>query len=122
MKTVKKTKKKVVKKTVRKVTKKKTKKAAKKVVKKLKKNEVLVKFQIQAEAGSEIYLAGSFNNWDDKANKLRKSKDKYVTSIVLKKGSYEYKFVINGVWCVDPNCDDWQPNSMGTINSIITVQ
>ena len=38
------------------------KKTAKKVVKKLKKNERLVKFQIQAEAGSEIYVAGSFNN------------------------------------------------------------
>ncbi len=118
MKTIKKTIKKVAKKTVKKIKK----KAPKKVVKKLKKNEVLVKFQIQAEAGNEIYVAGSFNNWDDKANKLRKSKDKYATSIVLQKGSYEYKFVINGVWCVDPNCDDWQPNSMGTINSIITVQ
>ncbi len=113
---------KTIKKTAKKAVKKTKKKAAKKNVKKLKKDELLVKFQIQAEAGSEIYLAGSFNNWDDKANKLRKSKDKYVTSIVLQKGSYEYKFVINGVWCVDPNCDDWQPNSMGTINSIITVQ
>ncbi len=113
---------KTIKKTAKKTVKKTKKKSAKKVVKKLKKNEVLVKFQIQADAGNEIYVAGSFNNWDDKANKLRKSKDKYVTSIVLKKGSYEYKFVINGVWCVDPNCDDWQPNSMGTINSIITVQ
>ena len=111
-----------VKKTTKKVAKKTAKKAAKRLVKKIKKNEVLAKFQIQAEARSEIYVAGSFNNWDDKANKLRKSKDKYATSIVLQKGSYEYKFVINGVWCVDPNCDDWQPNSMGTINSIITVQ
>ncbi len=105
-----------------KTIKKKVKKTAKRVVKKPKKNEALVKFQIQAEAGSEVYVAGSFNNWDDKANKLRKYKNVYKTSIILEKGNYEYKFVINGVWCVDSNCDDWQPNSMGTINSKITVE
>jgi len=121
-KAVKKPAKKVAKKAVKKPVKKVAKKAAKKVKKKPGKNENLVKFQIEAEGRNEIYVAGSFNNWDPKANRLLKSKDKYTTSIILPKGRYEYKFVINGIWCVDPNCDDWQPNSMGTINSIITVE
>ena len=98
------------------------KKTTKKTVKKLNPNEKLVKFQIQAEAGSEVYVAGSFNAWDPKANKLRKVKDMYATSIVLPKGRHEYKFVINGVWHVDPNCPEWQPNSMGSINSLLTVE
>ena len=118
----KKTTKKTVKKAVKKTVKKTAKKTAKKSVRKLKPNEKLVKFQIQAEPGSEVYLAGSFNAWDPKANKLRKSKDIYTTSIVLEKGRYEYKFVINDVWHVDPNCPEWQPNSMGSINSLITVE
>ena len=110
------------KKAVKKATKKVVKKTAKKTVKKLKPNEKLVKFQIQAEPGSNVYIAGSFNAWDPKANKLRKSKDIYTTSIVLEKGRYEYKFVINDVWHVDPNCPEWQPNSMGSINSLLTVE
>jgi len=121
-KTTKKVVKKAVKKAVKKTLKKAVKKNAKKTVKKLKPNEKLVRFQIQAEAGSEVYVAGSFNAWDPKANKLRKVKDMYTTSIVLQKGRYEYKFVINGVWHVDPNCPEWQPNSMGSINSLLTVE
>jgi 1,4-alpha-glucan branching enzyme len=121
-KTTKKVAKKTVKKTVKKAVKKAVKKTAKKAVKKLKPNEKLVKFQIQAEAGSEVYVAGSFNAWDPKANKLRKVKDMYAASIVLQKGRHEYKFVINGVWHVDPNCPEWQPNSMGSINSLLTVE
>ena len=115
-------KKKVAKKVAKKTVKKKViKKVAKKTAIKLKKDEALVTFQIPADAGSVVYVAGSFNNWDEKANKLIKNNDIYKTSIVLKKGTYEYKFLVNGVWCVDPNCDDWQSNNMGTINSTITV-
>ena len=121
-KTTKKVVKKAVKKAVKKTVKKAVKKTTKKTVKKLNPNEKLVKFQIQAEAGSEVYVAGSFNAWDPKANKLRKVKDMYATSIVLPKGRHEYKFVINGVWHVDPNCPEWQPNSMGSINSLLTVE
>lgn len=105
-----------------------TKKVKKKTVKKkntkpiLKKNERLVKFSVPADAGSEVFVAGSFNNWDPTANKLRKYKENYITSIVLPVGRYEYKFIINGIWHVDPNCDEWQPNDMGSINSVITVE
>jgi len=94
------------KKTVKKAVKKAVKKTAKKQT--LKKDEKLVKFQVQADAGSEVYVAGSFNGWDPKANKLSKVKDAYSASIALVKGHYEYKFVINGVWCVDPNCAEWE--------------
>jgi len=111
-----------IKKTEKKTVKKAAKKAAKTVKKKPGKDEKLVRFQIQADAGSEIFVAGSFNNWNPKEIKLRKFKDVYSASIILPKGRHEYKLIINGVWCVDPNCDEWQPNSMGTINSIITVE
>ena len=121
-KTLKKVVKKAVKKTVKKSVKKTVKKAVKKTVKKIAKNEKLVKFQIQTEPDCEVYVAGSFNAWDPKANKLRKVKDMHTISLTLSKGRYEYKFVINGVWCVDPNCTEWQPNSMGSINSLLTVE
>ncbi len=121
-KAVKKTVKKAVKKTAKKVVKKTVKKAVKKTAKKLNKNEAVVVFQIQAETGSEVYVAGSFNAWDPSAHKLSIIEDIYTISIVLSKGRHEYKFIINGVWCVDPNCGEWQPNSMGSINSLLTVE
>jgi len=121
-KAVKKTVKKAIKKTAKKTVKKAAKKTTKKVVKKIAENEAVVKFQIQTDQGCEVYVAGSFNAWDPKANKLRKVKDVHTISLTLSKGRHEYKFVINGVWCVDPNCAEWQPNSMGSINSLLTVE
>ena len=121
-KTVKKAVKKTVKKDVKKTVKKAVKKTVKKITKKIDKNEAVVEFQIQADAGSEVYVAGSFNAWDPSAHKLSIIEDIYTISIVLSKGRHEYKFIINGVWCVDPNCGEWQPNSMGSINSLLTVE
>jgi 1,4-alpha-glucan branching enzyme len=80
-----------------------------------------VKFQIQAEKGSEVYIAGTFNNWSAKKNKLAFKDGVYSTSILLPKGRHEYKFVVNGVWCVDPECAEWAPNGLGSLNSVIVA-
>ena len=45
----------------------------------------------------------------------------YSISLFLSPGKYEYKFVINGEWHVDPECPNWEVNDLGTLNSIITI-
>jgi 1,4-alpha-glucan branching enzyme len=80
-----------------------------------------VKFKIETEADSEVYVCGSFNDWNPKKNKLRLKDGVYTTSVLLPKGKYEYKFVINGTWCVDPECLEWIPNGVGSLNSVVTV-
>ena len=107
------------------------KKAAKKAVKKAAKptkkhasaGKKRVTFGIQSEPGRKVAVAGSFNNWDIGANLL---KDKtgtgaYAAILLLAPGSYEYKFVIDGVWCVDPACSEWIQNDQGTLNSLLRV-
>ena len=27
----------------------------------------------------------------------------------------------NDVWCVDPECSEWVPNGIGSLNSVVTV-
>jgi len=81
-----------------------------------------VKFAIEAASGSDVFVAGTFNNWDARKNRLKMKDGKYTTSILLAKGRYEYKFLIDGIWCVDPACQEWTPNSVGSLNSVITVQ
>ncbi|MCX7590391.1 MAG: glycogen-binding domain-containing protein [Kiritimatiellae bacterium] len=83
-----------------------------------------VRFQVRAQKGSEVYLAGTFNNWDPKAKRL-KDKDGsglFTGTLLLPPGRYEYKFVIDGTWCVDPECPEWVPNDMGTLNSVLHVE
>lgn len=82
-----------------------------------------VKFEIKAEPGCRISVAGDFNEWDATKNKLVEKKGGiYSTSIMLSKGRHEYKFVINDVWTVDPLCQDWVANSLGSLNSVINVE
>lgn len=82
-----------------------------------------VTFSVRAEPGSKVFLAGSFNNWDPTAKELldKKSEGVFSGMIYLPAGSHEYKFVINGTWCADPECTEWMQNSMGTLNSVKVV-
>lgn len=82
-----------------------------------------VTFQVRAETGSKIFVAGDFNKWDASANPLTDPKQtgNFAAVLPLEPGTYEYKFVINGTWCVDPECPDWVQNNLGTLNSVRKV-
>ncbi len=82
-----------------------------------------VTFAVRAEVGSKVFLAGSFNNWDPTAKEMtdKNGTGEYTCCVNLTKGSYEYKYVINGTWCADPECTDWVQNNMGTLNSVKIV-
>jgi hypothetical protein len=66
--------------------------------------EVSFRFRAPAKATS-VVLAGTFNDWSLKAQPLE-GPDKqglWTTKVRLKRGSYEYKFVIDGkTWMADP--------------------
>lgn len=81
-------------------------------------------FEVSANPNSDVYLAGSFNNWDPQRHQMKdaRGKGKYSITLMLPKGEYEYKFVINGNWVVDPECQDWSRNSFGTLNSVKKVE
>ena len=53
-------------------------------------------------SGTNVYLAGSFNNWSTSANKMTKSGGVFSTTVTLSPGVYEYKFVVDGEWITDP--------------------
>ena len=81
-------------------------------------------FQVRTNPGNEVFLSGSFNNWNREAKKLKDitGDGDYSISIFLPPGRHEYKFVINGEWQVDPECPDWVVNKYGTLNSVIDVE
>ena len=82
------------------------------------------------EAGREVYIVGTFNNWQlwDKSKKMTDKKKDGVYSITLrlKPGRYEYKFFLvtngKGDWTEDVQNVDKVPNAMGTYNSVLNVQ
>ena len=82
-----------------------------------------VEFHLQAEPGSKVFVAGSFNDWDPTSLPLLPASDGrvYRATVLLPPGRHDYKFVVNGVWHVDPACPDWVPNALGTLNSVVSV-
>ncbi|MCE9615764.1 MAG: isoamylase early set domain-containing protein [Lentisphaerae bacterium] len=82
-----------------------------------------VRFSLPAQRGKHICLAGSFNNWEPAATPLKwnAKTSSYCANLMLAPGRYEYKYVIDGYWCIDPYCTEWVPNRLGTLNSVLRV-
>lgn len=85
------------------------------------------RFACQAPDAREVFLAGTFNNWDAVAEPVKRKADGgWEVELELAPGRYEYKFVVDGVWCCEPGQDDATvegcvPNSFGTMNRVIEV-
>lgn len=82
-----------------------------------------IRFEVSADLGSEVFLAGTFNGWDTTANALKYNAKKavYETTLTLASGRHEYKFVVNGMWCMDPACSESVANDFGSRNSVVQV-
>ncbi len=79
-------------------------------------------FRFYAPEAKEVQLAGDFNDWQPQPlKKPRKSNGFWEASLALKPGQYQYKFVVDGNWQVDPNHGNTIPNAFGTVNSLIQV-
>ena len=83
-----------------------------------------VKFHLRTEPGCTVSVAGTFNEWDSNAHALsdKRNDGNFSLSVMLHPGRYEYKFVINGNWCVDPECSEWVPNAHGSLNSVLHIE
>ena len=81
------------------------------------------RFELAAEPGSQVFVAGTFNRWNPTANPLKDNPERvrFKTAFHVPKGTQEYKFVVNGEWRVDPNCPESAPNDQGSVNSVISV-
>lgn len=82
-----------------------------------------VVFSVSAEPGSTVAVSGDFNNWDANGRQMedKKGDGNFTATILLAPGVYEYKFIVNGTWSIDPNCTEWIQNSFGTLNSVLHV-
>jgi 1,4-alpha-glucan branching enzyme len=81
-----------------------------------------VTFQLNADAGSQVCVAGTFNKWSATAHKLKHNgKGGYSLSMLLPPGRHEYKFLVNGQWQLDPNCARQVGNAFGSRNCVLEI-
>ena len=68
---------------------------------------------------SEVCLAGDFNKW--KPEPMKKCECGFVGSVKLEPGVYQYKFVVDGQWRIDPSALENAKNDFGSTNSVLLV-
>ena len=81
-----------------------------------------VTFTVHADKGKAVYVAGEFNKWNPTAKKMAYKAGVYTAAVKLAAGTYQYKFVIDGTWCADPENVNAVANDQGTFNSVIEVK
>jgi cyclomaltodextrinase / maltogenic alpha-amylase / neopullulanase len=68
---------------------------------------------------SSVQLAGEFNGWTPSRTELKLENGKWVVSIPLNPGRYQYQLITDGMWQLDPANPDKVDNNNGGFNSVM---
>lgn len=80
-------------------------------------------FTLKAPEAKQVLVCGEFNGWQPEAAPLtRRADGTWETSLTLRPGRYQYKFVVDGNWIHDPNAKMNVPNEHYSLNSVIEVR
>ena len=87
------------------------------------KGTIKIEFIYQPLIGGkhEVFIAGDFNNWSKESTKMEESEGIYKKVLYLKKGKYNYKFVVDGQWVIDEKADAFVEDGFGGKNSVVYV-
>jgi len=81
-----------------------------------------VRLQHRAPEAQRVCVAGTFNNWQPDVAALQRQPDGVWTiELELAPGTYEYRFIVDGVWCDDPQAALTLPNPFGGCNAVLLV-
>jgi 1,4-alpha-glucan branching enzyme len=81
-----------------------------------------VVLELANPAAKQVYVAGSFNNWQPEQTPLAPAGDgHWKGDLKVQPGRHEYLFVVDGQWLPDPNARESVENPFGGRNSVLTV-
>jgi chromosome partitioning protein len=82
-----------------------------------------VVFKVSAPQAKEVFVAGDFNAWRlDENSRMMQEDGAWQKTLDLSKGTYHYRFVIDGKWTEDQSNPTKEMNPYGQMDSIIEVQ
>jgi 1,4-alpha-glucan branching enzyme len=80
-----------------------------------------VTFSFLAPEAGKVCIAGTFNDWEPRKDPLKKSAKGWKTVKYLDPVTYEYRFVVDGIWVDDPACTRRRSNQYGSENCLLEV-
>ena len=82
-----------------------------------------IRFSIIAPEADKVTVAGDFNAWDATCHSLKKKNNgQWEKTLTLPPGDYQYKFLVDGHWRLDPGNEQACDNEFGTRNNILVVK
>lgn len=72
-------------------------------------------------SAQKVVLSGSFNNWDEEEIELQQGDDGWFLDVFVQDGSYEYKYIIDGFWVLDPRNNQTREDGEGNTNSLLNI-
>lgn len=80
-------------------------------------------FRLKGHADASIVvLSGSFNDWNQSQLLFGREGGEWVCRIDLDPGVYQYKFVVDGNWLLDPSNPDTAEDEAGNVNNVIEIR
>ena len=81
-----------------------------------------VTFFMKAPQAKEVSVAGDFNGWSTTKHAMKQDKGGLWKKIVMvPPGRFEYKFMVDGDWALNPDNDCTCINSFGAENHVLEV-
>jgi 1,4-alpha-glucan branching enzyme len=84
--------------------------------------EVQTTLRLYRPDARKVFIVGTFNGWRVDATPLTNAGNgEWDLSLMLKPGTHEYRFLIDGQWSDDPQATDRVKNPYGGWNSVLKV-
>jgi chromosome partitioning protein len=82
-----------------------------------------VLFSYYDPSARDVRLVGDFSDWEPLENSMIQEQGKHIwtVKVPLDVGTYQYKFIVDGEWRVDPGNPEVVTTSMGVRNSALNV-
>ncbi|RMA58650.1 hypothetical protein [Ulvibacter antarcticus] len=74
------------------------------------------------ENAKKVTLAGSFNDWNENAQEMSQSFTGWECGLLLPAGKHHYKYIVDGVWILDPDNPVREDDGKGNVNSVWMVK
>jgi len=71
-------------------------------------------------SAKKVVVAGEFNNWNPGELKMQKTESGWELPYVLAAGNYQYKFIVDGTWMLDP-ANPLSADMGGEQNSLVAI-
>jgi 1,4-alpha-glucan branching enzyme len=81
-----------------------------------------VRFGLFQSDAREVFLTGSFNEWNPRATPLKRdSLGNWSIELELPRGEHCYRFVVDGEWRDDPTAQQTVQNPFGGFDAVAVV-